>query len=220
MDLKSWKNEFQRQTQDPNSAVVIAKRLINLYRQVLTFGEDEANRFNYVLKTEVTPEVLMELHALPNGDEVRNYYNYLTEKQNSDEEQDSGDSVDKEKLLLKNYLPKSEELSPLWQTFGMPATKASSVQTTGNQKKNVMALLSAGSNEIEDIMQAENFPSDAKSAISSILNRMQKDADAAFGNNKALSEVQEIKRKNSAFTGKYKKSQKFSVQLVDTNTES
>ncbi len=125
-DIKNWKRDFleshDKSEEDPK---VVAQRLINIYRQLSVLGEDAVKEYNANILTEATPEILIALRALPCGEEIREYINFIENKDLEDHSQEEGLQEDTLKL------PEAEQLSPLWETFGasafgMPASVGSS----------------------------------------------------------------------------------------------
>lgn len=99
-----------------SEADILAQRLINIYRQLGVLGADATEKYNQMLLKEVTPEVMVSFRSIPGGEEVREYYNFLSHT--DDEEAEENSTNAKTGLAL---LPKAEQLSPLWENFGSAA---------------------------------------------------------------------------------------------------
>ena len=106
------KEEFLKQKKEQRSQTdLTAQQLINIYRQLNVLGGGATQKYNQQLIREVNPDVLSALHSIPGGDEVREYYTFLTRTQ-LEETPSFEDSTN-------GLLPSPEEISPIWETFGM-----------------------------------------------------------------------------------------------------
>jgi hypothetical protein len=95
-----------------------AQQLINIYRQLSVLGDEATLRYNEKLLKEADPTILNAMHYIPGGDEVRDYYHFLTHTDNeneNDKNADTGSATD--------ILPSSEQLSPIWEMFGCNAVQ-------------------------------------------------------------------------------------------------
>lgn len=114
--MSNDKEEFLRRKKGiRNEADMTAQQLINIYRQLAVLGEGATKRYNEQLLRQVNPDVLSSFKTIPGGEEVRDYYNFLTHKDNDAEEQYSPSDND-----LNDLLPQPEEISPLWESYQMP----------------------------------------------------------------------------------------------------
>jgi len=106
------KEEFLKQKKEQRSQTdLMAQQLINIYRQLNVLGGEATQKYNQQLIREASPDVLSALHSIPGGDEVREYYTFLTRTQIEDVSSfDDG---------TNGLLPAPEEISPIWETFGM-----------------------------------------------------------------------------------------------------
>ncbi len=163
-DIKTWKKDFlaSRKKEDEDPAA-IAQRFINIYRQLPILGEEAVNRFNQILITQASDEVLIALTGLPGGEEIREYINFV---QNRDLE-------DREELTTLETqtaeLPKAEELSPLWETMGagcvssmvqpivqevvQPAAPAPSTRELERAKRQVLSVIQRQNEDISSILK-------------------------------------------------------------------
>ena len=80
-DIKTWKKDFlaerKKKEEAPSS---IAQRFINIYRQLPILGEEAVKKYNDLLISQTTAEVLIALTNLPGGEEIREYINFLKHK--------------------------------------------------------------------------------------------------------------------------------------------
>lgn len=115
------KEEFLRQKKGiRNEADETAQQLINIYRQLSVLGDEAADRYNKQLLSKVNADVLASFKTIPGGEEVRDYYNFLTNKENVEDENADASSNDE----LNTLLPKVEEISPLWESYQLPQAGA------------------------------------------------------------------------------------------------
>ena len=111
------REEFIRRKKDARSEVdMIAQQLTNIYRQLSILGEEAGEKFNQQLLRQVNPEVLASLKTIPGGEEVREYYNFLTHTETDESDSPFGKSSED---IIDGMLPKAEQLSPVWETFGI-----------------------------------------------------------------------------------------------------
>ncbi|MBO5997740.1 MAG: hypothetical protein J6P93_04365 [Alphaproteobacteria bacterium] len=111
------KEEFLRRKKEAFSDIdMAAQQLTNIYRQLSVLGDEATERFNQQLLRDANPEVLAALKTIPGGEEVRDYYHFLTHT-----DFDSADSVfDKSpEDAIDAMLPKPDQISPVWETFGI-----------------------------------------------------------------------------------------------------
>lgn len=117
------REEFIRRKKDARSEVdSTAQQLTNIYRQLSVLGEEAGEQFNKQLLQKATPEVLASLKTIPGGEEVRDYYNFLTNAESDESSSSFGKSSED---IINAALPKAEQISPVWETFGI-----SNVQVT------------------------------------------------------------------------------------------
>jgi len=134
-NVMAWRDEFlKRKKKNEERPEDIAQRLVNIYRQLYIMDEQTTQRYNALLLETATDEILTALKTIPGGEEIREYYAFLrkvtsnddTEQPLPDEKEDVSDAA-----FINMTLPKAEELSPLWQSFGsavaMGAAPVSSV---------------------------------------------------------------------------------------------
>ena len=116
------KEEFLKRKKGLRSeADITAQQLTNIYRQLAILGDNATQRYNQQLIKDVNPEVLTALRTIPGGEEVRDYYSFLTHT----EIEDSDDSyLRTEENVINNLLPKPEQMSPIWESFGMSGLAA------------------------------------------------------------------------------------------------
>ena len=127
------REEFIRRKKNAHSeADTIAQQLTNIYRQLSVLGEDASELFNKQLLGQANPDVLASLKSIPGGEEVRDYYNFLTNAGTDESDSSYGKSQED---IIDGMLPKAEQISPVWETFGIacvPGTSANvqkSIQT-------------------------------------------------------------------------------------------
>ena len=108
------KDEFLKQKKEQRSQTdLTAQQLVNIYRQLNILGGEATQKYNQQLIREANSDVLAALHSIPGGDEVRDYYTFLTRTQmDEDSSFSSGD-------VTNGLLPAPEEISPIWETLGM-----------------------------------------------------------------------------------------------------
>ena len=118
MTNESFKREeFIRRKKDARSEVdMIAQQLTNIYRQLPVLGEEAGEKFNQQLLRQANPEVLACLKTIPGGEELREYYNFLTHTETDETDSPFGKSPED---IIDGMLPKAEQLSPVWETFGI-----------------------------------------------------------------------------------------------------
>ncbi|MBP5534795.1 MAG: hypothetical protein J6Y03_04745 [Alphaproteobacteria bacterium] len=119
MASESFKrDEFIRRKKEARSEIdTIAQQLTNVYRQLSVLGEEAGEHFNQQLIRQASPEVLAALKTIPGGEEVREYYNFLT---HADTEEDTDLIGEKtQEGFIEALLPKAEQISPVWETFGI-----------------------------------------------------------------------------------------------------
>ena len=111
------KEEFLRRKKGiRNEADVMAQQLINIYRQLSVLGEGAEERYKEQLLREVNADVLASFRVIPGGDEVREYYAFLTNTNLDADDDQSALNSD----TLEDCLPKVEEISPLWSSYQLP----------------------------------------------------------------------------------------------------
>ena len=116
------KEEFiKRKKGARTQADVTAQQLTNIYRQLVVLGDEATERYNQQLIREVNPDVLAALRTIPGGEEVRDYYSFLTHT-----EIDENDSsyLETDDGLINTLLPKPDQMSPIWESFGMSGFSA------------------------------------------------------------------------------------------------
>ena len=100
------KEEFLKQKKEQRSQTdLMAQQLINIYRQLNVLGGEATQKYNQQLIREASPDVLSALHLIPGGDEVREYYTFLTRTQLED--------VSSFDDAANGLLPAPEEISPI-----------------------------------------------------------------------------------------------------------
>ncbi len=126
------KEEFIRRRKGMRSeADMMAQQLTNIYRQLSVLGDDATAAFNQQLIRDVNPDVLASLKTVPGGEELRSYYDFLTHTETDEDEL----SYLKNEGAVNNLLPKPEQMSPIWESFGMSGSVA------GKQKPIQMAVV-------------------------------------------------------------------------------
>lgn len=116
------KEEFLKRKKGLRSeADITAQQLTNIYRQLAILGDNATQRYNQQLIKEVNPEVLTALRTIPGGEEVRDYYSFLTHTEIEDSD---GSYLQTEENVINNLLPKPEQMSPIWESFGMSGLAA------------------------------------------------------------------------------------------------
>lgn len=116
------KEEFiKRKKGARTQADITAQQLTNIYRQLVVLGDDATERYNQQLIREVNPDVLAALRTIPGGEEVRDYYSFLTHT-----EIDESDSsfLQTDDGIINTLLPKPDQMSPIWESFGMSGFSA------------------------------------------------------------------------------------------------
>lgn len=193
MTNESFKREeFIRRKKDARSEVdMTAQQLTNIYRQLNILGEDAAERFNQQLLREANPEVLASLKTIPGGEEVRDYYNFLT---HTDIDEDSSPYGKTQEDVIEGSLPSAEQMAPIWETFGMASVqggssdrqhpiqmsvvnpiRASVITSLANPREQLAAGLSAG------MPAAAAVPQQSKVDFVAL----KKDIDEAYGKQKS-----------------------------------
>ncbi len=170
-DIKTWKKDFlaerKKKEEAPSS---IAQRFINIYRQLPILGEEAVKKYNDLLISQTTAEVLIALTNLPGGEEIREYINFLKHK--NLEEREELESSQKANLSL----PKAEELSPLWETLGINSVSHVNAQTAVNDV--VQTVISIGKKDIENLKkQILPFIHRQNEDVSNILKYIIVDSD-------------------------------------------
>ena len=101
---------------------------------MVVLGDEATERYNQQLIREVNPDVLAALRNIPGGEEVRDYYSFLTHT-----EVDENDSsyLQTDDGVINTLLPKPEQMSPIWESFGMSGISAG----TNSQKPLQMAVV-------------------------------------------------------------------------------
>ena len=121
-NVMAWRAEFlKRKKKNEERTEDIAQRLVNIYRQLYIMDEQTTQRYNALLLETATDEILTALKVIPGGEEIREYYAFLRKMTSNDEnaeplpdeEHDTSDAA-----FINMTLPKAEEISPLWQSFG------------------------------------------------------------------------------------------------------
>ena len=111
------REEFIHRKKDAKSEVdTIAQQLTNVYRQLSVLGEEAGEHFNQLLIKQATTEVLASLKTIPGGEEVREYYEFLT---HTDTEETDSQTGKTQEDIIEGLLPKAEQISPVWETFGI-----------------------------------------------------------------------------------------------------
>lgn len=128
VEQKGKRDEFlKRKKKYEERPEDVAQRLANIYRQLYVMDEQATQKYNALLLETATDEILTALKSIPAGEEIREYYAFLKKSANKgengdedldeDEEDEDEDNTTDEAYINAN-LPKAEELSPLWQSFG------------------------------------------------------------------------------------------------------
>ena len=102
-------------------ADITAQQLTNIYRQLIVLGDEATERYNQQLIREVNPDVLAALRTIPGGEEVRDYYSFLTHTQIDDSDTSYLQTDDG---IINTLLPKPDQMSPIWESFGMSGFSA------------------------------------------------------------------------------------------------
>lgn len=135
-----------------NSAIVEARKLVNLYRHLSLFGDDFLNQYNEMLMG-ATPEVQMVLPDIIGGTVVRQYLEFLKghAKQNdADAIISEEDAVDAYQYRhTESYLPTPDEVPPFVMT--MP-----SYQTAGAETGIDVSVLTAQMHAFERALEQQN----------------------------------------------------------------
>ena len=129
VEQKGKRDEFlKRKKKYEERPEDVAQRLANIYRQLYVMDEQATQRYNALLLETATDEILTALKIIPAGEEIREYYAFLKKKANKgendddeldeDEEEDEEEDNTTDESYINANLPKAEELSPLWQSFG------------------------------------------------------------------------------------------------------
>lgn len=112
--LKRKEDFLRRKKGVRNEADMVAQQLVNIYRQLSILGDDATQKYNQQLIRQANPEVLSSLRTIPGGEEVREYYAFLTHTETNEGNTDAPFAKGNDSLL-----PKPEEMSPIWESFGM-----------------------------------------------------------------------------------------------------
>ena len=111
------KEEFIKRKKGLRSeADITAQQLTNIYRQLAVLGDEATQRYNQQLIREVNPDVLMALRTIPGGEEVRDYYSFLT---HTEIDENDPSYLQTEEGSINSLLPSPEQMSPIWESFGM-----------------------------------------------------------------------------------------------------
>ena len=102
-------------------ADITAQQLTNIYRQLIVLGDEATEHYNQQLIREVNPDVLAALRTIPGGEEVRDYYSFLTHTQIDDSDTSYLQTDDG---IINTLLPKPDQMSPIWESFGMSGFSA------------------------------------------------------------------------------------------------
>jgi len=188
MTIESFKREeFIRRKKDARSEVdMTAQQLTNIYRQLHILGEDAAEKFNQQLLREANPEVLASLKTIPGGEEVRDYYNFLTHTDMDDSSSPYGKTQED---IIEGSLPSAEQMAPIWETFGISAVPGVSSDRQHPIQMSVVNPIRAS------VITSLANPSEQLSAGSSVAAppqqskvdfvALKKDIDEAYGKQKS-----------------------------------
>lgn len=161
------KEEFLKRKKGLRSeADITAQQLTNIYRQLAILGDNATQRYNQQLIKDVNPEVLTALRTIPGGEEVRDYYSFLTHTEIEDSD---GSYLQTEENVINNLLPKPEQMSPIWESFGMSGLAAG----TNTQKPIPMTVV----NPIRASVVTANGSTNGISAASENIVIKQSDVD-------------------------------------------
>ena len=115
---------LQQRNSKGNATMQEAQKLVNLYRLLSFLGENFVDEYNAML-LNVSDEVLMTLNAIVGGQEVRQYFDFLTQDKRKEEMSDESETLSQN----KGWLPspqrkriKEEEIMFLLRN-GMPLLK-------------------------------------------------------------------------------------------------
>ena len=138
-NVRAWRDEFlKRKKKDEERPEDVAQRLVNIYRQLYILDDKATQKYNDLLLKSATDEVLTALKVVPGGEEIREYCAFLRKVSLNDEQALSSSDDDTEASFINMALPKAEELSPLWQSFGSAAA-GMPVQISGENVAQPMA---------------------------------------------------------------------------------
>ncbi|MDD4519968.1 MAG: hypothetical protein PHI50_03685 [Alphaproteobacteria bacterium] len=137
-----WDGKFGSSKKEVESPNLIAQRLINIFRQLHILNEEAIERYNQMLLS--TPEEAIEcLPSMPSGSEVREYLDFLRQKQNkggeSLSEEDFAKVEEKQKALrqaeVKKRLEKEEELAQKQGNSGSAQEEEEEDEKPSSQKQ-------------------------------------------------------------------------------------
>ena len=122
--VKDWKKAKQKQ-EGTDTPEMVARRLINLFRQMSHLDEHSVETFNKML-LDADSDALTALNSIPGGNEIQEYRRFLQNKgvghtsSDSNKEGEEGPKDLKESIaaIEAKALPPAEALSPLWSTWG------------------------------------------------------------------------------------------------------
>ena len=83
---------LQQKNSKGNATMQEAQKLVNLYRLLNCLGPNFVDEYNTMLLS-ASDEVLMTLNALVGGQEVRQYFNFLSQDKRKEETQDGSDKT-------------------------------------------------------------------------------------------------------------------------------
>ncbi len=233
LDVLSWKKEFLKRKKSSNEeAESTAQRLINIYRQLYTLGPEANQRYNAMLLKDATLEVQIALKNIPGGEEIRDYLNFLKHQELSEEEESQALHEGNEALQIKNDLPAPEEMSPLWETYGMPTrggisepasityTKSDAEKITEQiisleavvhetQKQNILSMIETQNERILEILRYMVIDSDVDKMHENLKNSIEKVKEVQKENTEKITDalkkeplLTEIKEKLTALFDK------------------
>lgn len=120
--IKDWKKAKQK-TEGDDTPVAVARRLMNLFRQMSHLDDHSVELFNQMLLA-ADSDALTVLNSIPGGSELQEYRTYLRGKMSgkatstTPEGEESADGVSDVVSVEAAALPAAEALSPLWSTWG------------------------------------------------------------------------------------------------------
>ena len=125
--IRDWKKAKQKKEGD-ETPIAVARRLINLFRQMAHLDDHSMEEFNKMLLA-ADAEALTALNSIPGGNELHEYRTYLRNKMSGNtnaigDEEGSDEPVDMTSMEA-SALPPAEALSPLWATWGGGTSGAS-----------------------------------------------------------------------------------------------
>ena len=121
--IRDWKKAKQKKEGD-ETAITVARRLINLFRQMSHLDDHSMEMFNKML-LEADSDALTAMNSIPGGSELHEYRKYLHNKMvgkqtglHTEGDDDAEDTATTVEALEALALPPAEALSPLWSTWG------------------------------------------------------------------------------------------------------